>query len=561
MQPLVWQVPFVLISSIIWLKQTLLWLYIWQRKEYRIDKMRDYLTLPESKPILWEKWTLFRLGFAAIWCATFGINLWLTKIEFVTNLLAWLWLLVAVLEVAEFTLKLIIRRTTLKPTFSAKATLNFGLTFLTFQSILLYAAIFDPIFKASLVSAVLVLIIPLLIGIWLGIFSPLDRYFKQKLFQKALIHRKNLIDLKVIAISGAYGKTTTKEVLGQLLESKFVVEKTLKNQNTGVAVARKTLKLNEQTNFFVSELGAYKIGEGSEICEFTLPTTSIITGLNYQHFSLFGSEQNIIKAETESLQFLPPNATVAVNWSSQMCHKIDFPETIKLIKYGIPESETEAQEYDFYAQNLQLNSDLQTQFDLVYKVGNIQTKHQLQTNLLSKGNIENLVGALSLAINFGLKIEEIKPLLKTLNPPQGSLEISQQDENILINDSYNANFDGVVNAIKLLYQIKQVKNNPQKPNLSVLFLDDILELGTKSTEIHIQLAKIINQNPPDITVLLGRNFSEIVQNELVKNGYDENQILNFKLLTATQIREIITKKSSDKAKITLLEGFGSKKFV
>jgi UDP-N-acetylmuramyl pentapeptide synthase len=172
-----------------------------------------------------------------------------------------------------------------------------------------------------------------------------------------------------------------------------------------------------------------------------------------------------------------------------------------------------------------------------------------------------LVGALSLAINFGLKIEEIKPLLKTLNPPQGSLEISQQDENILINDSYNANFDGVVNAIKLLYQIKQVKNNPQKPNLSVLFLDDILELGTKSTEIHIQLAKIINQNPPDITVLLGRNFSEIVQNELVKNGYDENQILNFKLLTATQIREIITKKASDKAKITLLEGFGSKKFV
>jgi hypothetical protein len=52
-----------------------------------------------------------------------------------------------------------------------------------------------------------------------------------------------------------------------------------------------------------------------------------------------------------------------------------------------------------------------------------------------------------------------------------------------------------------------------------------------------------------------------VQNELVKNGYDENQILNFKLLTATQIREIITKKASDKAKITLLEGFGSKKFV
>jgi hypothetical protein len=80
MQPLVWQVPFVLISSIIWLKQTLLWLYIWQRKEYRIDKMRDYLTLPESKPILWEKWTLFRLGFVAVWCASFGINLWLTKI-------------------------------------------------------------------------------------------------------------------------------------------------------------------------------------------------------------------------------------------------------------------------------------------------------------------------------------------------------------------------------------------------------------------------------------------------------------------------------------------------
>lgn len=534
--------------------------------------MLDYLSLSESKNVIWDKWTLLRIFYLILVSVGFFLNRILQQ-----NWDFWieqLFVMSSIFELSLFIYKIFKKKINL-PIFSLKALLILVLNFCSLS--ILGVLIFYKLAVFELPMLLLfILLIPFFIVFWVIILTPIDSYLKESVFKKAKIDRQKLVNLQAVAVSGAYGKSTIKEVLTFLLSQKFVTEKTFKNQNVNYSCAKKISSLSNKTEFFVCELGSYSRGDGKKICEFLKPTISIISGLNNQHFSLFGSEENIILGESESLDFLPEKSLVAINWNSKMNHKIPIPEgkNLRIFRYGVVENLFDAKEFDIYATNLHLSLDF-TLFDLVYK----NQTYSLKTNLASRGNIENLVGVLALILNLGFEISEIENKLLELPDFEGSLSIGNKTWGKIIDDSYNANFDGVKNVLELLGNLKKNSNqnnltNPnlqtldlktsfKKPLQTVILLDDIMELGSKSMATHQDLGKIIFDNQIDWVFLLGRNFAEIIAEELIKRGFDKTKIIfraekNPKKVS-DKLEQII--RNSNYQKVILFEGYQSRKYL
>jgi UDP-N-acetylmuramoyl-tripeptide--D-alanyl-D-alanine ligase len=530
-------------------KQLLFWLYLWQNREYRFDRMWDFLGRPESTKVIFDKWTLIR----ALILTFYILAIYLSLESDTISLIVFFAIVQSALETMEFIFNIGRKKNIKRPKFSPKIAVNLFINALTL-SVLSYLIVINFLMRMNVILSllvVLILAIPLITGFWLLALYPLDLYFKNQLFTKVKSHRKKFKNLKVLAVSGAFGKSSSKEILAQILSTKLNVLKTEKYQNVSIAVAKKTYQISKETQFFIAELGSYRIGEGRQICEFIMPNMAMITGLNFQHFSLFGSEQNIIKAESESLQFLKKGQSVFVNYSSLLCREVEIDKSLKVVRYGVVENIKEVGKYDIYAQNAKYGEH-KTTFELVYK-GKIT---KLETNLLGKGSLENLVGSIAVALSQGLKVEEFKSLLKNLQLPQGSLIPSKKDWGIAIDDSHNANFDGVKNALK---QLQSYSSKYKK----IVVIDDILELGDKSISTHKEISQLLLESKLDIVVLVGKNFAKIIQDDMMENGFDKNRLWLAQGDDLTKVKIILNDliQTGQSKKVVLYEGSRSSKLL
>lgn len=575
----------LLLSFSVLLKETINWLYLWQKKEYRLDKMLDYISTPEGKKIAFNK--IFKLRLLLL----FGLAVYVFSFNFLSQVLTInfhfrLEFLLISLTLAfwlfEFLLwkKKLLAKKALLPTITLKSLVVFLASFSSFLALIIYLNLFFEIgILTLLVLNLAVFLIPALVGYWILLFFPVDYFIKSSIFKKARKHREKLTNLKVIAISGAYGKTTTKEILYQILNSKKQTEKTLKNQNSNMSCARKTLTLNSKTDYFLCELGAYKIGDGSEICQFVRPNMALISGLNLQHFALFKSKENILKAETEAIRFLSKGSFVFINYNSKMNRELIarqdefYPEklkNLKVIRYGVITEDLKEIEKDFEIAIKPLKiEEKETKFELILNSSHLldkisenkSEKFELKTNLLGQGNLENLAGAIAVSLANGMQIAEIQKAVQNLPEFEITLKIKDKSWGKLLNDTYNANFDGIKNGIKLLTDLTKIKNqetSKEKEYQSVLFLDDIPELGKKSEETHLQLADFILQKKVDKVVLLGRSFKGLIQNKLLEKGFLAENILIWNEANQVQIADKINKIPK---RIVLLAGWQGRKFV
>jgi UDP-N-acetylmuramoyl-tripeptide--D-alanyl-D-alanine ligase len=496
--------PFLVLFLPILLKQLLLWMYLWQLKEYRGDKMQDYISLKESSKVIMDKWSMVRLGglvVSSLLIFVDSLNAGFIN-PILMTIITYLVILLMAVETLEFCAKIYFGRNIPKPKFSSKAKLHTALAFITGAVILPWIFESNSLFLNLLVFNLIILMMPLIIGYWLLVIFPLDYWVKLRVFQKAKQHRIQFDQLETIAISGAFGKSSVKEFVSHILSTKHKVLYNHKNQNSNVSCARWTMKLDAETDFFVCELGAYKKGDGIEISKFIRPTASIVTGLNIQHYSLFGSQQNIIEAESESLNFLTQDEPAFLNWSSLMVREVNITRDIKVVKYGYISDSKDSKEYDIYSTNIAYK-DGQTSFDLV--IGKRKTR--FLTNVISVGNIENLTGAIAVALHFEIDLSVIQKAILDLPVVEGSMQVIHSNNNqIIIDDSYNANPDGVINAITTGYML--AKDNQFK---FTIVLDDILELGSQSVNVHQKIAALIQTLKPSRVYLVGRNFRQIVQ--------------------------------------------------
>ncbi|NIA02509.1 MAG: hypothetical protein GWP15_03935, partial [Nitrospirae bacterium] len=277
--------------------------YFWQLKEYRVDRMRDFLRTSKGMSLLLSWTNLVRFALIIVlFLPMYNLDVW------------------SVDGLGLFTLLMIGYGLKTKKLYRPKRTFRmmmivFGVYVAEISAFIYFDNFIWTLLSLEIVRPFLVSAIVLLVGI------PF-KFVKGHVIRKASRKIKSLKDLKVIGITGSYGKTSTKEFSYDILKNEFKVVKTPKNVNVDIGVARTVLSdIDEETEVFIVEMGAYKRKEIDDICKIVNPGIGILTGINEQHLSLFGSIENTICAKAELLAALPKDGVAIVNWDNENCHK------------------------------------------------------------------------------------------------------------------------------------------------------------------------------------------------------------------------------------------------
>ncbi|MBI2414652.1 UDP-N-acetylmuramoyl-tripeptide--D-alanyl-D-alanine ligase [candidate division WWE3 bacterium] len=281
------------------------------------------------------------------------------------------------------------------------------------------------------------------------------------------IKLKTFSKLKVIGITGSYGKTSVKEFLYTILKQEYNVLKTPESYNTLFGISKVVdLELDGSYDFFICEMGAYKIGEINELCEMVNPTYAILTGINEQHLERFGSIENTTKAKFELINSLPENGFGLVNIDNKIILNNYKKYAKKLIEYGHNSS--------FNTVTNCITTLEGTKFDLMLN----GVTYQCSTHLIGNSNLTNLVAAATMAYNLGTPINQILHGISLLRsvPHRLELKVLQVQGITLIDDAYNSNPTGFHEALETL---KLFTNHTK-----VLVTPGIVELGQSSEKIH-----------------------------------------------------------------------------
>lgn len=312
----------------------------------------------------------------------------------------------------------------------------------------------------SLYLLILDLLVPLFVLLAIWLVTPISNFQKKRIIARAMAKMQSMKKVKTIGITGSFGKTSTKEFLYAILSQKYKVIKTKGNNNTAMGVANTVLKnMDDKYDYFICEMGAYKIGEIKEISNIARPFAGIITGINEQHIDLFGSIQNTKKAKFELIQNLPEDGFAVINEKAAAI-KPEIRYTVKDAGFFSDKS----------AENVQAYPD-HVEFDYegtAFKV-----------NILGKHYIENLMAAIMAAEKLGMAIEEIRDCVGKIDIESNYFmrRIDGPNGSIFIDDSYSANPSGVIAALEYL-------EDAYPDRKKVFVFPGIIELGKESEKIH-----------------------------------------------------------------------------
>lgn len=321
-------------------------------------------------------------------------------------------------------------------------------------------------FNSYILFLLSVLFAPLLVSILVWIFQ-IPRYFLiKRTLKRAGIKRERFKDLIVVGIAGSYGKSSAKEFLSLFLSERYKVLKTKKNINSEIGIANTILKeLKPEHQVFVAEIGAYERGKIKQVCNIIKPQIGILTGINEQHMSTFGSQENISKAKHEIIE----NAS---KFAIQKNRLNLSPENIRVGKES-----------------------------LSFSIKGIE----FRANLLGRQNIDNILLAASCAQKLGVDLNKIAKLCLNLKPEQGGLKILKRVP-VILDASYSANPDGVIADLDYLNLYSGKK---------IIVMPCLIELGRAASEVHKRIGKKIAEVCDLGIITTADYFQELKNNKTV----------------------------------------------
>ena len=335
--------------------------------------------------------------------------------------------------------------------------------------------------------------------------SPIEKQIQQKFIRRANKLLKQMPNLKVIGITGSYGKTSTKYILSTILSQKFNVLKTPKSFNTRMGIA-KTIndELKPTHQIFVCEMGADEPGEINQLCDFVHPDMGIITSIGEQHLETFGSLENIKKTKFELVDSLSEDGIAFLNYEDENVKSVETNKN--KITYG------ESNENTYYAANINIG-EFGSEFNVHTKSGE---EIPVKTRLLGEHNIINIVGAVAIAKELGLSNDEIQLGIKLLKPVEHRLELKQYPNGaILLEDAYNANTKGARMAVEVLGRFRTRKK--------ILITPGIVELGDRLYDYNKEFGKQAAPNC-DYVILVGEKQAKPIYDGLIEENFDKDKI-------------------------------------
>ena len=341
-----------------------------------------------------------------------------------------------------------------------------------------------------LITAIL---IPFFILVAGNITKPVELNIQNGFKKQARIKLASMPHLKVIAITGSYGKTSIKFMIKDLLKERYSVCFTPGSFNTPMGICKvinNDLQAHHQV--LILEMGARYAGNIQELCDIAQPDVSIVSNVGLAHLETFGSQEIIAKEKGTIVDNLDAGGVCVLN--------ADDP---KVINMGKERSEISRilvglDTGDIRATNITYDTN-GTYFDVLFE----NDTQKFRTKLLGAHNVQNLLLAIGVAQHFGIRKKTMVIAAQTIEPVKHRLELKQVGNLFVIDDAFNSNPIGAKNAVEILSQFKNRKRFIITPGM--------IELGEIEEEENYKFGQAIGEADLDYVILVGHERTKPIR--------------------------------------------------
>ena len=311
-------------------------------------------------------------------------------------------------------------------------------------------------------------------------------------------------NLRVVGITGSYGKTSTKYYLNSILSDRFDVLMTPGSFNTPMGVVKTVRESLRPTHeVFICEMGAKYVGDIKELCEIADPEIGIITSIGAQHLDTFGSVENIVSTKLELLDHLwKKGGKTVLNGDCALIRDNVKPDDGIIFCGEGGELKISSVSAD----------ERGTSFTVTAKDGN---SFPLTVSLLGAHNVSNVAAAVAVALELGMTPDEIKRAARKIKCAPHRLEIKSAGRDLIIDDAYNANPAGTKAALAALGLFKD--------SCKIIVTPGMVELGEESASFNKALGSDAAR-VCDYIFLVGKYGSDIIRAGAIEAGFPEDKI-------------------------------------
>lgn len=342
------------------------------------------------------------------------------------------------------------------------------------------------------------------------IMFPVEMAIQRGFYKSAQRKISSMKNLKIIGITGSYGKTSTKYFVKTILSEKYNTLMTPESYNTPMGITRVIREqLNEEHEVFVCEMGARYKKDIKTLVELVHPSIGIITSIGPQHLETFKSIENVAKTKFELIDGLPANGTAILNGDNEWCRSKSKDYNLETWFYGIDDVSGDCM---VTARNVK-NTREGLKFTAVLKDDREISCH---APILGKHNVSNILSGICAALKLGMTPEEIQRGIAKIKPVPHRLELMAGANGVtIIDDAFNANPVGAKDAMETLKELDGGNK--------IVITPGMVELGAIEEEEHRSFGKKIGECC-DYAILVGGKRTVPIAEGIKSTGFDENRI-------------------------------------
>lgn len=355
----------------------------------------------------------------------------------------------------------------------------------------------DPYFVAFFI-VLIDMLIPLFLLVSALLMKPVEYAVQEGFKRKAREKLAALPHLKVIAITGSYGKTSTKFAIAALLGERYRVCVTPGSFNTPMGICKVINNDLEATHeILILEMGARYQGNIKELCEIARPDISVITNVGVSHLETFGTREAIAHEKATLARELKPGGLLILNDDDEIVREMKrIREDIRTVLTGEGGVVT--------AEKIETHST-GTTFDLRMHFAKEASESlaRITTRLLGRHNVQNLLMASAVAAELGIRLKTIAVAAASMEPVEHRLELKQRNGITVIDDAFNSNPVGAASAIEVLSSFTGGRK--------IVITPGMVELGEEEEQLNEEFGRTIGEKSVDLAILVGRERTAAIE--------------------------------------------------
>lgn len=336
--------------------------------------------------------------------------------------------------------------------------------------------------------------------------KPVEAYVHRHYIKLAKKKLARMPQLTVVAITGSYGKTSTKFMIRDLLSERYSVCSTPGSYNTPMGICKvinNDLEAHHQV--LVLEMGARYEGNIDELCNIAEPDIAVVTNVGIAHLETFGSRKAIARTKSTLVKRTKPGGKAILNADDEHVDAMgDLRNDIEIIRTGLDNG-------DIRARDIQYGPD-----GMRFTVATGDETEIFNMKVLGSHNVQNMLLAVAVAKSLGLRLRTMVTAANRMKPVEHRLELKRQGEITVIDDAFNSNPVGAKNAVETLAAFKTGRR--------VIITPGMIELGDLQDEKNREFGKQIGKADLDLVILVGKSQTNAIRRGIKSTGFNMEKV-------------------------------------